>query len=318
MARTLDTPPRPAGPPPVASERPAIRRGRRRSDRAAAVAIAATVVVAAVAIIAVGRVGVRLATSTVDTAAFDAAVALEGGVVPLVSDRVRELGTITAVSVTRTADPVPGEAHLLTRCDETCDGERAELLVHVIDQPAALDATGRLTDGRPYETGPSTWRTVSLFTVGGDGRSMMLVGREMELSELVALAAGIDVSPGGAERLVGPDGWTVVGAVPMPPWHLGMTTAYELDGDRRLVITVERATPGRAALAAFGDNDRIELGLGGWAYRYRAPNSGLLFERGDVVVEVAGELSDGELRLVAHSLREMLPGEHRIAEPAPF
>lgn len=310
MARTLDTPPRPTDPPSVASTR--------RSSRAPALAVGATVVVAVLVIVWVGPLGDRTATQAVDTAAFDAAVAIEGGVVPLVSDRVGELGSITAVRVTRTADPVPGRAHLLTRCGETCDGERPELLVHVVDQPAELDATGRLADGRPYETGPSTWRTVSLFTVGGDGRSLMLVGREMELAELVALAAGIDVDPSGVERVVEPDGWTDVGAVPMPPWHLGMTTAYELEGGRRLVITVERATPGRAALAAFGDNDQVELGLGGWAYRYRPPNSGLLFERGDLVVEVAGELTEGELRLVAHSLREMLPGEHPIAEPAPF
>jgi hypothetical protein len=263
---------------------------------------------------ALGGWSIRLAASPVDAAEYDAAVALERGVRPLVSDRVGELGTITAVTVTRTPDPEPGRVHLLTPNGE--DGPR--LLVHSRPEPAAPFVDGRLADGRPYEIAPPAARHVSLFTVGVDGQYVAVMGREMELDELVALAGDTEVSTAGPALARVPDGWTEVGVAPMPPWHDGMTTSYDFEGGRRLDIVVERSTPGREALAAFGETEPVDLGTGGWAYRYRPPNSGVLFERGDMVVDLTGDFSEAELRIVAHSLREMLPSEHPVAEPQPF
>jgi hypothetical protein len=71
-------------------------------------------------------------------------------------------------------------------------------------------------------------------------------------------------------------------------------------------------------LAAFGATEPVDLGTGGWAYRDPPPSRGVLFERGDVVVDMTGDFSDAELLVVVHSLREMAPDEHPIADPDPY
>lgn len=243
---------------------------------------------------------------------YHAAVALEQGVRPLVSDRAGELGTVTAVAVKRTPDLVPARGFLLARIGD----DRPALSVISDADPAELVIDGLLADGRPYEVYRDEGAYVSLATVGAGGHYVEMMGRAMTFDELVTLAADITVTLRTLDRL--PAGWFEAGSTPMPPWYLGFSTSYEYLGGRRLGITVERASPGRDALAAFGPTEPVELGTGGWAYRLRPPSSGVIFERGDTVVQLSGDFSEAELLIVAHSLREMVPLEHPIDEPDPY
>ena len=285
--------------------------GRRRKVLQIGASVAAAAVLlgtfALIATIATIRLSVRLATTEpVDAVAYSEAVALEAGVRPLVTDRAAELGTITRVEVRRTADPVPARIHLLAPLGE----DRPRLSVMADPEPADLTTDGLLADGRPYAVYTPEGPYVSLATVGADGQYVEVMGRDMTFDELLVLAGDITVSHASLDRM--PDGWTELGAAPMPPWHDGFDTIYEFLGGRRLGITVERASAGRAALAAFAPTDPVDLGTGGWAYRSRPPSSGLLFERGDVVVHLTGDFSEAEFLIVAFSLRMMRPEEHPI------
>lgn len=308
MSRPLDTDPivRPSDPPPP---HPPVAPGPERLDGRRRVAIVVAILLVLVTVTALGWLSVRLAGDRVDTVEYDAAVALEDGVRPLVSDRVGELGTVTAVTVKRTPDPAPARVHLLAPAGE----ERPRVSVVTDSDPADLVIDGRFVDGRPYEVYRSEGRYVSLFTVGADGQYVSVMGREIAFDDLLAIAADIAVGSSRLDRL--PDGWVELGAAPMPPWHQGFGTYYDFEGGRQLAIGVERATPGREALAAFGHTEPVDLGTESWAFRYRPPNSGVLFELGDVVVDLKGDFSEAELLIVTHSLRKMFPSEHPIADP---
>jgi hypothetical protein len=241
-----------------------------------------------------------------------AAVALEDGVRPLVSDWVDELGEVISVVVKRTADPEPAVAHLLAPAGE--DRPR----VSVVSDPATVDITidGLLADGRPYEIFMPEGRYVSLGTVGADGQYLEVMGRGMTIDNLLAVIVHVTVDLTAIERL--PDGWVELGSAPVPPWHHGFGTYYTFEGGRRLGITVEQASPGRAALTAFAPTEAVDLGTDGWAYRHRPPDNQVWFERGDTVVHLTGDFSDTEFLLVIHSLREMRPGEHPLSDPDPY
>lgn len=316
MSRTLSgpppSPPSLCGPTIVLADRtppsppaPQRRRPRRRLILAAS-ALAALAAAGSIAI------AVRDGDDPAAEADFDAAVALEQGVVPLVSDRVDELGTITSITVKRAADPTPADAYLLA----PAGNERPRVSLVSEHEPVDLSIDGLLADGRPYEILQAEGRYISLATIGTDGQYVLLVGRAMTLVELLAVAADTPVSMASLDGV--PDGWIQLGSTPMPPWIHGFSTYYRFDDGRRLAVSVERAVPGRAALAAFDETESIDLGTGGWAFRDRPPDRGLLFERGDLVVRVSGAFSDEELRTIAHSLREMSPGEHPIAQPEPY
>ena len=311
MPRTLDIVPtaRPTVPPPLPPP-PSDAPTGRRAATGAAIGVAA--VLALVAAAALGWWAVRMAGDRVDAVEYDTAGAIEGGVRPLVSDRVGELGNITAVTVKRTPDPAPARVHLLARAGD----ERPRLSVVTDSEPVSPLIDGWLADGRPYEVGRSEGQYVSLLTVGTEGQYVSVMGREIAFDELVQVAAEVAVGGAALDRL--PDGWVEIAVTPMPPWRQGFGTYYDFEGGRQLAINVERAVPGRDALAAFGDTEPVDLGTEGWAYRYRPPNSGVLFEWHDVVVDLKGDFSEAELVLVTHTLREMLPSEHPILQPDVF
>lgn len=242
---------------------------------------------------------------------FDVAVAVEGGVRPLVSDRVHELETISSVTVTRHGDPLPATAYMLAPIGE----ERAQVTMTSALERADFVPDGRLADGRPYATRSAEAPYAALITVGAAGQHLEVFGRSMAFDELLAVTAETSIALTTVLHV--PAGWTLRDTSPMPPWIDGFGTTYELVGGRLLTIRVERASAGRATLAAFGPMEPIDLGTGGWAFRHPGPVDGVLFERGDVVVEVMGSFTEHELRLIAHSVREMAPGEHPITEPDP-
>lgn len=286
----------------------------RPSRRTRRTAIAISVVVVALAV-GVVWLSVRVASDTVDAVAYDEAVALEGGVRPLVVDRVDELGTVTRVTVRRTPDPPPAVAYLLAPAGE----QRARISLVSTTRPADLVIDGLLTDGRPYETFVDAGQYVSLDTVGLDGQLLEVQAREMSFDELLAVTAAIQVGHAGVAEL--PTGWVEIADTPMPPWGEGIGTSYDFLGGRRLGVTVERATAGREALTAYAHVEPFEAivleGIGDWAYRSLPPSSGVVFGMGDVVVDLRGDFSDPEFLIVASSLREMRPDEHPIADPDP-
>jgi len=307
MTRTLVPTARPTvAPRPSPAEPP----GRRRVGSGVAIGVAAVVTLVVVA--ALGRWSVRLAGDRVDAVEYDAAVALEGGVRPLVSDRVGELGNVTAVRVKRTPDPGPGRVHLLAPAGE----RRPRVAVETSPDPADPLIDGWLADGRPYEVGRSEGQYVSLLTVGTEGQHVSVLGRGITFEELLEVAAEVAVASTALDRL--PDGWVEIAAVSMPTWRQGFGTYYDFEGGRRLAINVEWATPGREPLVTFADTESIDLGTGSWAYRYLPPSDGIVFELDDVVVDLKGNFSEAELVLIAHTLREVRPSEHPILEPDVF
>jgi hypothetical protein len=242
---------------------------------------------------------------------FDIAVGVEGGVRPLVSDRVQEIERISSVTVTRNPDPLPATAYLLAPIGEP----RAQVILTSAPELPDFVPDGWLTDGRPYAMRSADAPYVAFTTVGSAGQFLEVFGRSMDLDELLAVTTETSIALTSILHV--PEGWTLRDTSPMPPWIHGFRTRYELAGGRALTIGVERASPGRATLAEFGPMEPIDLGTGGWAYRYPGPVDGVLFERGDVAVEVMGTFTDDELRMIAHSVREMAPGEHRITDPDP-
>lgn len=237
---------------------------------------------------------------------YDEAIAAPSGVRPLVTDRAGELGTIVRIEVKHTPDVTPAPNHLLAPIGE----QRAALAVISDPDLAEIALDGMLADGRPYQVFRDEGPYVSLRTFGVDGQLVELVGRDMTFDELVALAGEITVTRSSLERL--PAGWALLGTVPMPPWIDGFLTNYDYLGGRRLGVTVEPAHDDREMLAAFATADPIVLATGGWAYLYRAPASGMVFELGDAVVTLSGDFSEAELLVIAHSLRPMASGEHPL------
>lgn len=310
MSRTLDTL-HPTLPPPARSAvgPPEPDRPERRRRRLTAIAVALTLAAVAGTVVWLVSRSPDDPVVVTDTVEYLDAVVLEHGVRPLVSDRIDEIGEVESIRVQRTPDPQPATVHLLARSVD----ERPALLVLVDEQGGDVWPDGELDDGRPFESLVVAGTYVSLATTGAGGEYLRFVGRSLAFDDLVAIAGRTTVGVHGLERR--PPGWVEVGEAPMPPWHHGFGTYYELADGRRLGVSVERATPGRETLAAFGPHEPIDLGTDGWAFRERPPSASVLFERGDVVVHLTGEFSDDELVVVAGSLREMEPDEHPILEP---
>lgn len=249
-------------------------------------------------------------------AAFERAVALENGVVPVVVD-FDLFDHIAPIEVTRNPDPVVRDVLRLVAAEDDPDMPFLGFDIQPDGDGRGLRHDVELGDGRTVELGRAALPDVSL--AGADGQFVNVGAPRLQLDELLDVVAGSEIVDDEITEL--PDGWIEIASLPEPVWIDGFSLWVALPGkDRSYWISVARNPGAWEQLARYGPTEPVELGTGGWAYRYYPRGDserGFVFQYdSDRVVTIKSyDLTEEQLRQLVDTVRDAEPGELEIHEP---